>query len=160
MKYTISWCEVKKTGETNGREWKITEMTLKDEAGNEHEKVSTFDAVMSGQTIDGDISINDKGYKNFKTAPSPKAVAGANFKAKQIEETMQRKETSIGKFQDNKEWSIMVTSSMNKAIELAIAEYGNGLAYTYGETLGENIKGWRNWIITNWEVDKTDTPAF
>lgn len=144
-KYTVEWCEVKKEGETNGRPWKIMDLTLKDEEGVVTDKVSTFDNVLPGSTIEGQIIKNDKGYLNFQ---SKKAEAKANFKTAQMEKVMERKEESISKFQDSKEWSIKLASSMGKAIDLALAE---------GEMNDESrklaIKKWREWILNAWEVN-------
>lgn len=147
MKYKIEFCVQKKTGNTNGKDWAITEMSLLDEQGVLHENISTFDSVMMGGTLEGEIVTNDKGYKNFKTA---KAVAGANFKTAQIEKTMERKEQSIGKFQDNKELSIKISSTMRDAVLLAIAE---------GKPDITTIQKWREWLWNNFEkVD--DYPPF
>lgn len=157
-KYTIEWSEVIKTGTGANGEWKMTKMNLKDEAGEMIEGVTTFDPVMTGGTLEGEIVVTDKGYKNFKKAPSPKAVAGASFKAKQIDETMQRKEKSIERFQDSKEFSIMVASSMSQAVNLAIAELGQFQTGTVD--LEKLVLKWRDWVIAHWNVDKTDTPAF
>lgn len=96
MKYTIDWCEVKRTGEGAKGPWTITEMNLRDEEGKVTEKVSTFDTVTNGGTIEGEIYTNDKGYLNFKKA---QAVARSNFGA-------QQKEASITKMQDRKAESI------------------------------------------------------
>lgn len=152
-KYTIEWVEIKKEGETNGRPWKITEMNLKDEAGVITDKVSTFDNVMAGQVIEGQITTNDKGYLNFQ---SKKAEAKANFKTAQTEKLMERKETSIGKFQDSKEWSIKLASSMGKAIDLALAEDKE----MNDESRKLSIKKWREWILRSWDIDPTDIPPF
>lgn len=100
--YSIVWAEVKKEGETNGRPWKITEMTLKDAEGVETEKVSTFDAVNNGETVEGEIIKNDKGYLNFKKLSDKKPNMDRLIEKKQtgIIEAQGRKEESIGKAQD------------------------------------------------------------
>lgn len=154
--YKIKWIEVKKTGETNGRKWQITEMTLEDDQGVETSKVSTFENVINGGTIEGKIVTNDKGYLNFVKKPEAKAVANANFKTQQMEKVMERKESSINKFQDNKEWSIKVASSMNKAIELAIAQKDEIPSHM---TMQDTIIYWRKWIWNHWDVELTDTDA-
>src|SRR3990167_8126472 len=55
----------------------------------------------------------------------PSGGASGAYKEKVIGEAMQRKEQSIGKFQDNKDWSIRVSSTMRDAVLLAIAEHGD-----------------------------------
>lgn len=101
MKYKIDWCEVKKEGETNGRKWSIMEMALTDEQGVKTEKVSTFDSVMPGQEIEGEVVKNDKGYLNFQ---SKKVEAKANFKTQQMNEVMDKKATNIKEAQDRSAW--------------------------------------------------------
>lgn len=101
MKYKIDWCEVKKSGSTNGRNWEIMEMTLTDEQGVKTEKVSTFDKVMPGMEIEGEITKNDKGYLNFQ---SKKAEAKSNFKTQQMNEVMDKKATNIKEAQDRSAW--------------------------------------------------------
>lgn len=152
-KYEIISVEIKKEGKTNGRPWKITEMNLKDEQGVVTDKVSTFDNVMAGSVIEGKIVTNDKGYLSFQTK---KAEAKANFKTAQTEKLMERKETSIGKFQDSKEWSIKLASSMGKAIDLALAEEKE----MNDESRKLSIKKWREWILNNWEVNPENIQPF
>lgn len=148
MIYTIEWCEVKKTGKTNGREWKITEMTLVDQQGVKTTNVSTFDPVMNGQIIDGEITQGKYGLEfKAKKEETPKSA----YKAQVIEKTMERKETSIKNFQDNKEWSIKVSSTMRMAVDLAIAE---------NQPEAERIKAWREWLWNHWDVETDQYPPF
>lgn len=96
----------------------------------------------------------DGNYRNLVSAtekPS-KGNFGA-FKAQQIEKTMERKESSIGKFQDNKEFSIRVASTMSGAVQLAIAEYKDK---TVLDTLDQAVLKWRKFLWNNWEVDPKD----
>lgn len=142
-KYQIDWSEIVKEGSTNGRPWKITSMTLKDEQGNITEKVSTFNPVMTGEFITGKIVKNEKGYLNFMN--ELKAPSFAQNKTKQMEKVMERKEESIKTFQTNKEESIKISSTMRDAVLLAIAE---------GSPTSETIQKWREWLWLNW--DKVD----
>ena len=154
-KYKINWCEVKRTGNTNGRAWSITEMTLVDDQGAETTNVSTFDSVAPGQELEGQIVKNDKGYLNFVKKPEAKQVAASNFKTRQMEKVMERKEGSITKFQDNKEWSIKTASTLGKAVDLAIADY---VAFP-GTVLSDRILYWRKFLWNNWDVELGDTDA-
>lgn len=99
-------------------------------------------------TIDGELGTNQKGYPVLLT---PKKVAGGAFKEQQMEKVIVRKEEGIAKAQDNKEHAIRTASSMNKAIDLAIAEFANPKSLF---TLEELIEKWRRYIWTNW--DKTE----
>ena len=87
----------------------------------------------------------------------PSGGASGAYKEKVIGEAMQRKEQSIGKFQDNKDWSIRVSSTMRDAVLLAIAEYGDK---TNLDTLEQSIRKWRNYLNENWEIDPKDFPPF
>lgn len=161
--FKIKWCEVSKQGSTNGRSWTITKMTLIDEEGKETEGVSTFEQVMNGGSLEGKIVTNEKGYLNFvKKLEAPafmKQQSNTAFKTQQMEKVMERKETSIGKFQDSKEWSIKVASSMNKAIDLAIAEKGRTDETNEVLDMVGCILKWRKFIWNNWDIDIEDTDA-
>lgn len=148
MIYTIEWCQLKKNGNTNGREWKITEMTLVDQNGVKTEAVSTFEDVMNGQMIEGEIFQGKYGMEfKKKVEEKPKN----NFRTQQIEKMVERKENGIKNFQDNKEWSIKVSSTMRDAVLLAIAE---------GKPEPERIKQWREWLWNNWSVETDQFPPF
>lgn len=162
-KFTIEWSEQVKTGETKGKIWAITKMTLKDEEGKITEGVTTFDGVQNGATIEGEIIKNEKygGYE-FKKSVSQFRPDFMKKNA-QMEKVMERKETSIGKFQDNKEWSIKVSSTMRDAVLLTIAEYSkrdNNSNGTYTPDFEKSILRWRQWLLENWDVEPTDIPPF
>lgn len=151
MKYKIEWCEVKKEGETNGRAWKITNMTLKDETGQTIDEVSTFDAVMPGQEIEGFIETKGQ-YKNFKKSlEKPNFMKKEGFSANKAKEVIDYKDEKIGKNADNKDHSIRISSTMNKAIDLAIAD-GNMEQKLREET----ILYWREWIWKHWDDPDTN----
>lgn len=161
MKYKIELCEVKKEGSTNGRNWKITEMTLIDEGGIKTEKVSTFNSVAIGQELEGEIKQNDKGYLNFIAKLEPpqfmKQQSNTAFKTAQMEKVMDRKEQSIGKFQDTKDWSIKTSSTMRDAVLLTIAEKGD--IPMRDEELGQMVVKWRKFLWNHFDVNLEDTDA-
>lgn len=95
MKYTIKWCEITKNGNTNGREWQMTKMTLVDEAGKETDEVTTFDTVINGGTIEGEI-VQKGQYLNFVTA-KPESGRKPN-----MDRVMEKKATMIGEAQTAK----------------------------------------------------------
>lgn len=159
-KYEVLWAEVKKTGEKNGKPWAIMNMTLRDPQGKDTENVTTFDTVSPGHFLEGEIETGQYGL-SFKKAPTPKQVAGSNFKTQQIENVMNKKNESIKTFQDSKEFSIMVASSMSQSVALAIAEYEKmDVNDPANPELIDLVTKWRKWVIDNWSVDKTDIPAF
>lgn len=155
MKYTCELSTIKKEGETNGRKWAIRKLNLKDEQGINLE-VDTFDNVMSGEIVEGEIITTERG-SNFKKI-TPKAVAGANFKQAQVEKSMERKEQSIGKFQDNKEFSIMTASTLRMAVDVVTAF--DSKAQLSSQDIKNEILYWRQWLMENWSVDKTDVNPF
>ena len=111
-KYKINWIE-QKTGKSGKNYWV---MHIVDSTGKETQNVSTFeDKYQAGMEIEGQI-IQNGNYLNWKPKlEAPEFVKKAGnpaYKAQLMEKTMERKENSIGKFQDNKEWSIKVSSTM------------------------------------------------
>lgn len=144
-----------KLSNKNEKTWndkKYVEAELTDPNG-ELFKVSAWAGEFDGkEEWDGELVKNEKGYWKLVTK---KAVAGANFKQAQVEKSMERKEGSIAKFQDNKEWSIKVASTMGKAVDLAIAEYTINKQSL--DRLDECVLKWRKWLWNNWNVDLQDT---
>lgn len=105
MKYIIEWCEVIKEGTGAKGPWKLTKMTLKDEAGAEHESITTFDDVAPGQTIEGNIVL-DGNYKNFKkdNARKPNMDRVMEKKGAMISEAQDVKAKNIAAAQDRSAW--------------------------------------------------------
>lgn len=143
----------------------INEKTWQDkkfwEVTTEHEGVTVNASIwppfpvplVLGQEVEiaGTMTKNSKGYWTIKTNPMGAKPAWAK-KEGAIDKAMEKKEASIGRFQDNKEYSIKVASTMNKAVELAIAESKNP---NFTE-LESNILKWRKWLWSNWNVDETE----
>lgn len=161
QKFTVEWLENKQT--KTGKPFKI--VSLKDESGKVTEGVSAFDfkfpaldTLTPGATIEGEIQI-DGTYKNLMSELKPPAFAqkGSAFKEKVMNEAMARKETSIAKSQDNKEYGIKVASTMNKAVELAIAENGQDAD---NQRYKDSILMWREWLWNNWDVTDNQYPPF
>ena len=155
MKYSINWLE-KRIGKS-GKEYIVMNLRELDQygkQGKETQNVSTFELqYQPGQEIEGAIVPNGN-YLNWKPLEAPdfikKQQSNTAFKTQQIEKVMDRKEQGIAKSQDNKEWGIKVSSTMNKAIDLAIAE---------DNATQECILKWRRWIWDNWDVNLDDTDA-
>jgi hypothetical protein len=140
------------------------QLTVRQENGTEH-KVNiwsdfpNFANVIVGSVIRGKIEPNGQ-YMNLVSElqiNKPTEARGGVYKTAQIEKTMERKEQSIAKSQDNKDWSIRTASTMNKAVELAIAEIKD---ITTLNTLENDILKWREWLWRNWEVSDTQYPPF
>lgn len=114
-------------------------------------KVSAWAGEFAGDTFDGELVKNDKGYWKLVTK---KANNMANVKTAQIEKAIERKEKSIGTFQDNKEFSIKVASTINKAVDLAIAEYTINKQSL--DRLDECIIKWRKFLWNEWDINLED----
>lgn len=148
-KYKINWIE-QKTGKSGKNYWV---MHLVDSTGKETQNVSTFeDKYQAGMEVEGQI-IQNGNYLNWKPKLEAPAFIKANsgYRAQQIEKAVERKETSIKGFQDNKEWSIKVSSTMRDAVLLSIAE---------GKPNSDNILRWREWLWNNWDVAEDQYPPF
>lgn len=117
------------------------------------ETINLFDPIVEGAKLNGEIYTNEKGYRNFKSAQS---VAGGAFKAKQIEDTLNKKGEMIATAQSNKENGIKIASTLNKAVEIAIVEYANpNNLYT----IDELIEKWRRYLWLEWD-NVNDYPPF
>lgn len=108
MKYQITWCEVAKEGEKDGRAWKMTKMNLKDESGVETANVTTFDPVINGTVIEGEIVQNGQ-FLNFKMAKlesgrKPNMDRIVEKKASLIAEAQTEKAKNIAAAQDRSAW--------------------------------------------------------
>lgn len=160
MKLKINWLEKK------NNDWIVANLLQED--GTEIKEVSinrtakngqvfpNFDGLAPSLDIEGELWQSQAG-KNYLFAPKPKLEApefikkgNGAYKTQQIEKSMERKESSITKFQDNKEWSIKVSSTMRDAVLLAIAE---------GKPEADRVLAWRKWLWNNWDVELDDTDA-
>jgi len=146
MKYIISNLLPKKWQDKD-----FTESTFESMDGVITEKVSDWTGTVkeNGQEVEGEVVKNEKGYYRFMP---PKAVAGASFKAQQIEKAVERKEKSISSFQGNKENGIKIASTMRDAVLCAIAEFKE----RPDEKLEDLITKWRHWLWSYWDVDIKD----
>ena len=161
MKYTIVWSEKKTT--STGKE-KI-DATLK-EGENTIEKVTiwgdfpNFAGIMTGHDIEGDV-VPAKDPKWGPTLYPPKTsnVGHPVRSSGAITKAMEKKEESIGRFQDNREMSIKIASTLSMANNTA-------LAFLQGESIKdvgvfkEQVKRWREFYWMEWEKTDNDYPPF
>ncbi len=152
MKYSIIWSEKK------NNDWMVA--TLRNEAGIEYKDVSInrqnkkgevfplFDSVMTGHTIEGEYW--ETPDKSKKYLFPPKVATTRSFGGSgAINKAMEKKDASIARFQDNKEFSIKESASMRDAVQLAIAERE---LQPVPEDLEVLIKKWRKFILDNWSL--------
>lgn len=107
--------------------------------------------------IDAELEKNDKGYWKLKKEEKPRTSQNQAFKSQVIEKAQETKAKYIGKAQDAKELSIKVASTMNKAVELAIAEIKDIKTLN---TLEQDILKWREWLWVHWDAEDKDFPPF
>lgn len=117
-------------------------------------KYPALDTLVEGAVITASVVI-DGNYKNLVGVPEKKPN---NFKQVMVEKTMERKEQSISKFQDSKEYSIKVASTFSNAVNLAIANFKQNPSSL--RTLEEEVEYWREWCWTHYDVQATDYPPF
>ncbi len=166
MKYTIEWMEQKPTKDGKPK----ADARLKDEAGAIYEHVTIwgdfpgYAEIMSGHEIEGFIApAKDPKYApSLKPLDGPKRAGNANFKHVQDKEVLDIKRGDISHFQENKELSIKIASTMNKAVELAIAEfeYLSRISISTRPELDVLITKWREWLWLNWSMDESKVVPF
>jgi hypothetical protein len=115
--------------------------------------------IVAGSTIDAEIRKNEKGYDNlYSNEIKPRSGAPSAFKQAQIEKTMERKEASIGKFQDNREHSVKVAATMRDAVLIATSLTQDQWQST---TMQEEVRFWREWLWNEYDNVGSDTmPPF
>lgn len=115
-----------------------------------------FANLKDGDVVMGELEVKQNGQYTNKTLNYPKPANSSprgSYAAKgpAVEKAMERKEASIGKFQDNKELSIKISSTMRDAVLLAIAEFNaDGGKNNTTHSLDELILKWRKWLVEHW----------
>lgn len=131
--------------------------------------VAIFGGFKDEELVAGGKVTGDMIEKEYRGKPSytlnapdkPKTAPGGGFKQKMIEETMEKKERSISRFQDSKEHSIKVASTFSAAWNAAIAELeamremGADLL-----PLSELFEKWREYFWFEFDVDEHKYPPF
>jgi hypothetical protein len=113
-----------------------------------------FANLKEGSVIRGKLEQNGQ-YWNLVSETQGKARGGANtgYKTAQIEKVMDKKNESISHFQDNKELSIKIASTMRMAVDIATSMTE---AQWHGTSMEEEIKYWRAWCYSEWETPNKD----
>src|SRR3990167_2564358 len=147
MTYLITWVEKDKYGNKKASVEKMEDGKKLDVVlGKEWEDKE----IMSGFQIDATEWVSPKNGKIylFKPKETPKTASGGAFKQKMIEDTMNKKEASIGKFQDKKEESIRLASVLRDATLLTIAELGKDEGSA--EIMAQKFHKWRAFLEKQW----------
>lgn len=111
-----------------------------------------FDKITFGSSVEGDIVTKQKGNYLTKTLFAPKGSAPMRGSGA-ITKAMDRKEAGISKFQENKEESIKISSTMRDAVLLATAQ---GIEGYSDEGVKEKVANWRKWLWVQWDKTTTD----
>lgn len=115
-----------------------------------------FDDIKVDHRLNATLWVSPSG-KAYLFEEKDKPQGGAKFNATGASKLMDKKIEAIEKSQDVKSEAIKLTTSMQLAVNLAIAEYANPKSLDTLETL---ITKYRKFILTNWEVDSTDVAPF
>lgn len=149
MKFTIEWLEMKETS-TGKRK---ADATVVSEDGKNTDVTiwadfPGFTELTPGMSVEADIKpASDPKYKPSLTAPrSSHKASGGGYKARVMEDAMVRKETSISRFQTNKEESIKLMSAQRDAVLIVTTMYDAG---AWGEEeMKRQILKWRDWFLS------------
>src|SRR5260221_9303919 len=149
---------IEKTAKT-GRLYKAIEVFVEGETRkvNIFSSAPNFDNIMQGSTIIGTMAFDGKYWNINFDGQKPAMSPTGGYKAAQIEKVMEKKNESIGKFQDNKEYSIKVASTIRLAVDCALAELKDE---TVLDTLEEGITKWRRYFWEHWDVDEKQFSPF
>lgn len=157
LKITKTTDKITKTN----KPYKALEVT--DEQGTSHQvnifsDFPDFANLTVDSVIRGKLEKNGQ-YENLVSETISKGRAGnPAFKTQQIEKVMERKEASISNFQDNKELSIKMASTMRMAVDLATAEYTMNKGSF--DKLEELVPKWREFCWNMWNVEPTQYKPF
>lgn len=118
-----------------------------------------FANIRQGSIIMGNLK-QDGQYWNIEPegVQMNRGGASGSFKTAQIEKVMETKRQDISKFQDNKENSIKIASTMRMAVDIATSLTTDQWQST---TMQEEIRYWREWCWSEWDRTGSDTmPPF
>ena len=160
MRLSVKWIEVKTIpsgaklleGTFTGEDGKDFEATIW-EKDKEGKYFPDFATLAAGQSFEVNPWTNPKTGKVSIYAPRPQNAPQGNFKPKTgvIAQAQNHKAELIAEAQDNKERGIKMSSTIRMAVDCAVAE---------GNVTEANIKKWRSWFYTNWDVDPSQEAPF
>lgn len=162
-KYQIIKLERKTTA--NGKN-KI-DADLQDFDGFVEDKVTIWDdfpnfaTLKMGNEVTGQVVAKVNGQYTNKSLYAERTEGWGGGKKQpsvNMNKIMEKKQEGIAVAQDNKELGIKVSSSMNKAIDLAIAEMKSEYDSQIPYDLKAGINKWRQWIWDNWDEIKSQPP--
>lgn len=135
----------------NGKNYQV--VSLEDANGQVTENVSTFDSLIEGRSVDGQIVQNGQ-YLNFKLG------GGYGGKTAQMTQMMDKKQDAILFSQDRKADAIARAGSLKNATELVIAfkdEFGLGGAIE--ETVRAKIREYAKFYEDLYDLNNPLIPS-
>ncbi|MCK9370965.1 hypothetical protein M0R04_13725 [Candidatus Dojkabacteria bacterium] len=115
-----------------------------------------FANLVEGSVIMGKMAMDGQYWNiSFEGQEKPQGEARGAYKQQVIEKTMEKKEASIGKFQDNKEHSIKIASTMRMGVDIATSLTPE---QWHGTTMQEEIRFWREWCWNEWDNLNFNSP--
>lgn len=156
MKYTLDWVEKK------NNDWVLVSLASGEKevsinrTSKKGEVFPNFDNLAPGIEVEGELWQSQAGkwylFPPKPVTPNPMGTRPAWAKKEStINKAMETKAQNIATAQENRGQGVKIASTMNKAIEIALAENESVVA----EQFQERVKYWRKWIWENW--DKTDS---
>ena len=155
MLYKVKWMEKKNNdwivaqlveGASMGSPAEFKDVSI-NRVNKKGETFPNFDDIQSGRDVEGEIWTSDSG-KNYLFAPKTrKNASGGAFKQKMIEDTMNKKEASIERFQGNKEEAIKLASAQRDAVLVVVQLMSN--RNFNEEEIRDRITDWRNWFLSD-----------
>lgn len=133
--------------ESNGAVYKV----------NVFNNAPDFASIKEGSIIVGKLEQKGEYWNILFGGQSTRGGASGGFKTAQIEKVMEVKRQDISKFQDNKENSIKIASTIRMAVDIATSMTPE---QWQGTTMQEEIRFWRSWLINEWDVNPKDTEPF
>lgn len=156
--YKIDWLE-KATTSTGKAYAKVTLEGHADKKISIWSDFPNFANLMPGQEIVGELKQNDKGYWNIYPPRAENSPKGGAYKQQMMEKVMDRKEAGIERSQENKEHGIKVSSTMNGAVQIAIAMIKDDKTVIWTDgSVKDEIKKWREFLWLEWDKEDKDYP--
>ncbi len=156
MKFKVVAIEKRKTREDKD----FYSLTLGDEStSTEIERVSIFDnldKIKVGAEIEGSITENAAGYKNFRFPREAGVKGQSGNKTAQMEKVMDRKREDISQAMDKKQDAIRMSGAMRDAtlmVTTLIGAFPAEWEHFTADMIKTEWKAWRDYFINSWDQD-------
>lgn len=160
--YKVDWVENKnpdwKVATLVGADGYKTEDVSINRANKKGEVFPNFDGILPGSDVEGELWQSNASKWYLFAPKAPKSASGGGFKGN-MEKVMERKESGIRLSQENKEHGIKVASTMNGAVQIAVAMIKDDKTVIWTDDLvKKEVKKWREFLWLSWDAQDTDFP--